>query len=374
MTIAMVIIFSMVGCTSSQQEVPADSLKEALSGFFYIGTAMNTPQITGQDTDALGVIRKHFNSVVAENCMKSEVIQPREGEFDFTLSDQFVEFAEQHGMHVIGHTLIWHSQAPRWFFTDDQGNDVSADVLTERMRTHIHTLAGRYTGRVHGWDVVNEAIMDDGSWRNSKFYQILGEDFVRLAFEFAHEADPDAELYYNDYSMANPGRREGVTRMVGDLLEKGVRVDGIGMQCHVNLDYPTIEEYKKSIEAYSELGVKVMITEMDITVLPWPGTSVGADVAMSAEYQASMNPYADGLSDEVYQALHNRYLDFFRLFIRHHDKISRVTMWGVNDGQSWRNYWPVRGRVDYPLLFDRDFQPKPVVAAIIEMAGEALSE
>lgn len=344
-------------------------LKDALSGKFLIGTAMNTAQITGKDSASIGIILKHFNSIVAENCMKSVHIQPAEGVFDFTLADRFVDFGEKHGMHIIGHTLIWHSQAPAWLFLGRDGKDVSREVLIERIRNHIHTVVGRYKGRVHGWDVVNEAIEDDGSWRNSKFYQIIGKEYVSLAFQFAREADPDAELYYNDYSMAHQGRRNGVVRMVQELQAKGIKVDGIGMQGHMHLNFPSFEEFEKSIVAFSQLGVKVMITEMDISVLPPPGKQQGADVAMQAGYQEELNPYKAGLPELVARQLHDRYAGFFRLFLRHHDKISRVTMWGVTDKHSWKNNWPVRGRTDYPLLFDRNYQAKPIVETIIREAS-----
>jgi len=343
------------------------SLKEALSGKFYVGTALNTPQITERDTAALEVIKKHFNAIVAENCMKSGPIHPAEDEYNFELADQFVEFGEQNNMLINGHTLVWHSQAPRWFFTDSEGKDVSREVLIQRMKDHIFTVVGRYKGKVDTWDVVNEAILDDGSYRKSKFYEIIGEDFIKLAFEFAHEADPEAELYYNDYSMALPEKRKGVVAMIKKLQEQGVKVDGIGMQGHVGLDYPAIEEFENSILAFAELGVPVMITELDITVLP-SRENVGADVAASMEYQQKMNPYAEGLPDSVNTALNERYLDFFKLFLKHQDKISRVTFWGVNDGHSWRNNWPIRGRTDYPLLFDRNNQPKPVLYGIIDLA------
>lgn len=345
-------------------------LKDAFKNKFYIGTALNTQQILGKDAAAVSVVKENFNAIVAENCMKSGMIQPREGEFRFELADRFVEFGEQNDMLINGHTLIWHSQAPRWFFTDSQGNDVSREVLISRMRNHIHTLVGRYKGRVHTWDVVNEAIMDDGSWRKSKFYEIIGEDFIKLAFEFAHEADPEAKLYYNDYSMSQPGKRAGVVAMVKELQQRGVQIDGIGMQGHIGLFHPSIEEFEKSILAFSGLGVEVMITELDLTVLPSPQQNVGADVSANFEYQQKMNPYANGLPDSVEEAFHARYLDFFKLFTKHQDKISRVTLWGVSDGDSWRNGWPVRGRTDYPLLFDRANKPKPVVSAIIQVAQQ----
>jgi endo-1,4-beta-xylanase len=366
---ALVVITILVNaCSPDGKAGPEPTLKEAFAGKFYIGTALNAGQITGKDSAAVKVIKEQFNAIVAENCMKSENIQPREGEFDFSLADQFVAFGEQNNMWITGHTLIWHSQAPKWFFTDSLGHDVSREVMIERMRDHISTVAGRYKGRVKGWDVVNEAILDDGSLRNSKFYEIVGEDYVKLAFEFAHQADPDAELYYNDYSMANAGKRDGVVAMVKKLQEQGIRIDGIGMQGHVGLDYPDLAEFEKSIEAFAALGVNVMITEMDITLLPVPDRNVGADVATNFEYQQKMNPYAEGLPDSVNTAFENRYLDFFRLFLKHQDVISRVTLWGVNDAQSWRNNWPVPGRTDYPLLFDRENQPKPVVKRIIQEA------
>lgn len=361
-----IVLISYWSCVGKSPEQL--TLKEALNGKFFIGTALNAPQITGEDTAAIKVVKEQFSAIVAENCMKSGPIQPNEDEFDFTLADQFVEFGLQNNLFVTGHTLIWHSQAPRWFFTDSAGNEVSREVLIERMRTHIHTVVGRYKGKVKGWDVVNEAILDDGSYRPSRFYKILGEDFIRLAFEFAHEADPDCELYYNDYSMAVPGKREGVVAMVKKLKEQGVRIDGIGMQAHIGMDYPTLSDFEESIKAFSALGVKVMITELDLSVLPMPDYRVGAEVSASFEYQNKLNPYAEGLPDSVNVAYENRYLDFFKLFLKHQDVISRVTLWGVNDNDSWKNNWPIRGRTDYPLLIDRNNQPKPVVAKIIEEA------
>ncbi len=338
----------------------------AFDGVFYIGAAINADQITGVDSDAVRVVETHFNSITAENVMKSEEIQPEEGIFNFELPDKFVDFGEKNGMKIIGHTLIWHSQLPDWFWSDENGDNVSPEVLKERMRTHIHTIVGRYKGRIQAWDVLNEAILDDGSWRETKFYEILGEDYVRLAFEYTHEIDPDAELYYNDYSMANPGRRGTVIKMVKNLQEQGVKIDGIGMQGHLNMDYPELKDFEESLIAFSELGVKVMITELDLTVLPSPKEDVGANIASTFEYQQQMNPYENGLPDDVAEAHTQRYLDFFKLFIKHHDKIDRVTLWGVNDAQSWKNDWPVKGRTDYTLLFDRNNNPKPIVNKIIE--------
>lgn len=367
--ISFMVIALFANCKAEESK-SEKALQEALKGKFLIGVAMNADQITGKDTAGVRLIKQHFNSITPENCMKSEVLQPEEGKFDFALADQYVDFGQKNNMFIVGHTLIWHSQAPKWFFVDKDGKDVSREVLIERMKNHIYTVVGRYKGRVNGWDVVNEAIEDDGSFRKSKFYEIIGEDYIRLAFEFAHEADPEAELYYNDYSMSKEGKRDAVVKMVRKLQSEGVKIDGIGMQGHMTMDFPTLEEEEKSIVAFSETGVKVMITELDLTVLPSPGTKVSADVALSYEYQKQLNPYPNGLPDSVAQAAHDRYAEFFRLFLKHADKIDRVTMWGLTDEDSWRNNWPVPGRTDYPLLFDRNYQPKPIVETIIKEANQ----
>lgn len=360
--------FLTTACDGQKKNKAPSTLKDAFKGIFHIGTALNVNQIEGRDSAALKVAEEQFNSIVAENCMKSALIHPRKAHFNFSPADQFVAFGEKNDMHMTGHTLIWHSQAPDWFFTDSEGNDVSREVLIERMKNHIHKVAGRYKGKISGWDVVNEAIEDDGSYRESKFYQIIGEEYIKLAFEFAREADPDAELYYNDYSMAIPEKRDGVVAMVKKLQEQGVKIDGIGMQGHVGLDHPSIKDFEKSIEAFADLGVDVMVTELDLSVLPMPDRNAGAEISKDIDYQEELNPYTEGLPDSVYTQFENRYLDFFKLFLEHKDVISRVTLWGINDGNSWKNNWPVRGRTDYPLLFNRNNQPKPVVDKIIKEA------
>jgi endo-1,4-beta-xylanase len=346
------------------------TLKDAYNGEFLIGVAVNTLQVDGVDSLAQSVIKQHFNAIVAENCMKSGMLQPKQGTFNFSDADKLVAFGEANNLFVTGHCLVWHSQAPHWFFTDKDGNDVSRDTLVARMKTHIQTVVGHFKGKVKGWDVVNEAIEDDGSYRQSKFYKIIGEDYIELAFRFAHEADPDCELYYNDYSMSKPERRNAVVKMVQNLQKKDVKIDGIGMQAHCTLTYPTITDEEASIEAFCRLGVKVMITELDVSVLPNPFENNTADVNQSAEYKEKLNPYRKGLPDSANQALTNRYLDLYNLFLRHKDCVSRVTVWGVSDKGSWKNNFPVWGRTDYPLLFDRNNQPKPVVEVLIE-AGKA---
>src|SRR5690606_13602735 len=206
-------IFAGTGNEADTTQAVHQRLKDAFENRFGIGAAINDFQIMGRDPETMNVVKQHFNAIVAENCMKSGRIQPMEGEFQFDLADRFVQFGESNSMTIHGHTLIWHSQAPSWFFQDGSGKEVSREVLIQRMKDHIFTVVGRYKGKIKTWDVVNEAILDDGSFRKSKFYEIIGEDFIKLAFQFAHEADPNAELYYNDYSMANAGKREGVVAM-----------------------------------------------------------------------------------------------------------------------------------------------------------------
>jgi endo-1,4-beta-xylanase len=363
--ITSICCFALSACTKNASEEA--TLKDAFEGKFLIGTALNSAHIFGLDTKGVDIVKKQFSAVVAENCMKSMYLQPKEGEFYFVEADSLVSFAEKNGLTVTGHCLIWHSQAPVWFFTDENGNDVSREVLIERMRSHITTVVSRYKGRIKGWDVVNEAILDDGSWRQSKFYEIIGEDFIPLAFQFAHEADPNAELYYNDYSMAIEAKCKGVVNLVELIQATGVRIDAVGMQGHISMDFPTVEAFENSLLAFADLGVKVMITELDLTVLPSFNNFTGADVSASFDFQKELNPYADGLPEEIATKQQNCYLDFFKLFLKHKDKISRVTLWGVTDKDSWRNNWPIPGRKDYALLFDRNYQPKPVVQELIKL-------
>jgi len=343
-------------------------LYKALEGKFLMGTALNTRQIEGKLPKDLHTIKANFNAIVAENCMKSGNLVPTQGNYDFSMADKFVAFGEENNMVVHGHTLIWHSQTPKWFFKDSLGQEVTREELIDRMQNHINTVMTRYKGKIKTWDVVNEAVLDDGSLRKSKFYDIIGEDFIKLAFEFAHRADPEAELYYNDYSTFNPKKRAGIVRLLKKIKDAGTPIHGVGMQGHIDLKNPKIEQFENSIKAFSHLGLKVAITEFDITVLPSPWENQGAEVSKNFEYQDKMNPFPNGLPDSISSKFNKRCLDYFKLFLKHHDKIDKVTMWGVNDGNSWKNNWPIRGRTDYPLLFDRSNNPKAVVDSIIQIA------
>lgn len=354
----------LASCGNTQTTTNGVSLKEAVGDQFLIGTALNVFQSSGRDTNAVNIVKKHFNAIVAENCMKMEEVHPEEGKYTFDQADQFVKFGEDNGLTITGHCLIWHSQCPEWFFQDENGKEVSPKVLKQRMKDHIYTVAKRYKGKLKGWDVVNEAIIEDGSYRKSKFYQILGEEFIPLAFQYAHEADPDAELYYNDYGMDNEGRRNGVVKLIRSLKEKGLRIDAVGMQGHMGMDYPKIEEFEKSMLAFAAEGVKVMITEWDMSALPTARQS--ANITDTIAFRKSLNPYTETLPDSVSQAWNARMKQFFNLFEKHADIVTRVTAWGVTDGDSWKNDFPMKGRHDYPLLFDRNYQPKAFVTELIE--------
>jgi len=363
------ILFLLLGSclASAGQPKGKETLKDALKGKFHIGIAMSGQQILGKDSANVNLIKQNFDAIVPENNMKSMFLQPREGEFNFEDADKFVEFGEKNGMWITGHCLIWHSQAPRWFFTNEKGETVSAEVLKARMKSHISTVVGHFKGKVKGWDVVNEAIMEDGSYRKSKFYEILGEEFIPLAFQYAHEADPNVELYYNDYNEWYPNKGATIVKLIKTLRDRGLRIDAIGMQGHLGMDGPTIAEYEKGMQTYINAGVNVMVTEFDLSILPNPRPGMGAEISTNVEYQKELNPYTEGVPKAAMQAWTNRMLDLFKLFLKY-PQVKRVTMWGVSDGSSWKNGFPVRGRTDYPLLFDRNYQPKPVVAEIIKLA------
>ncbi|MDH7599821.1 MAG: endo-1,4-beta-xylanase [Sedimentisphaerales bacterium] len=343
------------------------ALKDVFKDDFYIGVALSGDQILGRQPQAMAIVERHFNSITPENILKWEAVHPEPQRYDFEAADQYVTLGERLGMKIIGHTLVWHVQTPDWVFKDDSGRDLDRQALLERMRQHIFTVMGRYRGRIHGWDVVNEAVDADGRLRPTRWLQIIGEDYVAKAFEFARQADPAAELYYNDYDLERPAKREGVIRLIKQLQSMGIRVDGIGTQGHWFLDQPGLDQIEESILDLAGLAPRIMVTELDVGVLPYyPLDSPVVDLrSFDAATQKRYNPYPDGLPDYVQQALADRYYQIFRLLCRHRDKLDRVTFWAVDDGRSWRNYWPIRGRTEYPMLFDRQCRPKPAFWAVV---------
>ncbi|MEB2782638.1 endo-1,4-beta-xylanase [Algoriphagus sp. C2-6-M1] len=348
-------------CVFSAQKPKSESLKDIFKNSFYVGVAVNGQQVSGKEPHAQAIIAAHFNSLSPENGLKWQLVHPEPDRYSFEFGDAYVALGEKIGAFTIGHCLVWHQQVPNWVFEDELGNSVNKDVLLSRMENHIEAVAGRYKGKIHGWDVVNEAFEEDGSFRNSKWYQIAGKDFIKEAFRKAHTADPEAELYYNDYNVWKASKRKGILDFAKEMKSEGIKVDAIGMQGHYQLDTPTLEEIEQGIIDIHEAGFKVMITELDVDVLPRPRRAVGADLNMNFANSDEYNPFKKGITPEAEARLAQRYADIFAIYEKHKEKISRVTFWGLHDGRSWLNNFPVRGRTNYPLLFDRNLEPKKAV-------------
>ncbi len=343
------------------------SLKEVFKDDFRVGTALSCYQLSGKDANDLSVVPSQFNSITPEHFLKWSYVHPEPGKYNFDMADNYVAMGEKNKMFIVGHVLIAPELVPDWVFQDDRGETVCREVLLKRMREHILTVVGRYKGRINGWDVVNGAVGNDGQILETKWCKIIGRDYIQKAFEYAHEADPNAELYYNDYNVWSKKDIDSIVRLIGTLQAKGVRIDGIGMQAHMGLYSPSSETIENSIVALSQSGVKVMISEIDISVLPCYDSDKNGDINDPA-LQKKFNPYPDTLPAEVQEKLAERYGELFAVFHKHADKISRVTFWGVQDGQSWLNRWPIKGRADYPLLFDRNLKSKPAYYAVIKTA------
>lgn len=348
------------GAGTNKATTKSNSLKEAYKNDFLIGTALNTQQIEERDAAAAALIPQQFNAVTPENIMKAEIIHPDWDRYNFDLADKIVAYGVKHNMKVNGHTLIWHSQLPQFA---RRIKDV--DSFKTFFTNHITTVASRYSGKIFSWDVVNEALNEDGTMRKSIFLDRMGDGFVTEAFRLAEKASPKTELYYNDYNNEQPKKREGCLALVKKVQAAGVRIDGVGIQGHWHLGRVPFKDIEESILAYHALGLKVMITELDIEMLP--RNFQGADVSQRQASNPALNPYANGIPDSLLQQQANDYANLFKLFLKHKDKVTRVTFWGVNDGQSWLNGWPVPGRTNYPLLFDRAFQPKPAYHAVMAL-------
>jgi endo-1,4-beta-xylanase len=349
---------------------PPATLRAAYANAFLIGAALDTAKVTGGNPRAGEIVARQFSCLTAENDMKWSVIHPEPDRYNFRSADAYVAFGARHTQAVIGHTLVWHNQTPPWVFLDDNGKPASRELLLRRLRDHIHTVVGRYKGRVKGWDVVNEAVRDGGPevLRDSPWHRIIGDDFLDHAFRFAREADPRAELYYNDYGLFNREKRTRTLRMLRGLIARGVPIDGVGMQGHYQIDYPPVADIEQAILDFAALKLKVMVTELDVDMLPSRGQIGVADIARREDYEAALNPWVSGLPAVEQTRLAQRYSDLFALFLKHRKHITRVTFWGLDDGQSWLNNFPVPGRTNHPLLFDRQLKPKPAFQAVLEAA------
>src|SRR5918994_5967864 len=258
-----VLVVSLTAAAQKQQ-----ALKDVFKNDFKIGAALNRRQIFENDVRGAEIVKTHFNSITPENILKWALVHPERARYDFEAPDRFVKFGEKHGMFIVGHTLVWHNQTPGWVFQDAKGNPLDRETLLARLREHVFTVVGRYKGRIHGWDVVNEALNQDGSMRQSPWFKIIGEDYLAQAFQFAREADPDAELYYNDYDLELPAKRKGAVALISKLKASGVPIRAVGLQNHKLLDWPSIDDEDATIRAFANLGLKVHITELDVDVLP----------------------------------------------------------------------------------------------------------
>ncbi len=356
----------------------AATLKDVYKDAFLFGVAVNDEIISGADNRSQEIVLRHFNSITAENVMKAALINPRPGEYNYGPADSFVSFGKKHKMFIIGHTLVWHNQVPAWFFVNAQGKPNTKEEQLERLRSHIKVVAGRYAGSVHAWDVVNEVIDNDGSYRPTSWVNAIGngDTLVKYAFKFASEFAPNTELYYNDFNAWRPSKRDGIVRMVKMLQAAGIRIDGVGIQGHWGLNYPETKYIEAAIDAYAACGVKVMITELDVDVLPLTkeGQIIGQGMSdkqfQLEEFKKFLDPYPNGLPDSLQSLLANRYKELFKIFYKRRAKIARVTLWGVHDGMNWKNDYPIPGRTNYPLVWNRNHLPKPALSAVLSVPLE----
>jgi endo-1,4-beta-xylanase len=331
-------------------------LKDYYLTYFPIGVAVSPRALK---TDEAQLILKQFNSMTPENVMKMGPIHPKENEYYWKDADSIAAFAKRNNLKLRGHTLCWHNQAPRWFFTDSAtGKQVTKEVLLQRLKDHITTVVKIYKGVIYAWDVVNEVISDKPGeyFRNSDFYKICGEDFVAKAFQFAHEADPDALLFYNDYNEIDPVKREKIFKLVKGLKDAGIPIHGIGLQGHWAINEPSEQQLDSTLGRFAELGLKIQITELDISVYP---KEHNARERRSADYDTLFTAEKENKQIELYKMC-------FRLFRKYRNTISGVTFWNISDRHSWLDNFPVRGRKDYPLLFDKDLKPKKVYWEVVK--------
>ncbi|WP_245815250.1 endo-1,4-beta-xylanase [Hymenobacter gelipurpurascens] len=343
-----------LGLLSSQRPASEKTLKEAYKNYFPIGVAVGARQLKGGEAE---LIKQQFNSVTPENAMKMGPIHPEENRYFWTDADAIVDFAQANKLRVRGHNLLWHEQTPKWLFKDAEGKQVSKEVLLKRLHDHIFTVVKRYKGKIYAWDVVNEAIADNPQefLRNSEWYQICGEDFIAKAFEYAHEADPKAQLFYNDYNTERPEKRERIYKLLKKLKDANVPIHGVGLQGHWSLQEPTEAELRKAIEQYSTLGLKVQITELDVSIYPW-----------EKERRAKRPGESDAYTPELEQKQAEQYKMFFRVFRDYKNVLTGVTFWNVSDQYSWLDTYPVAGRKNYPLLFDQNLKPKKAFQEVVK--------
>ncbi len=342
--------FSSVNNFSAQKNNidSAKGLKDYYKNYFSMGVAVSPQALKREDESAL--VLQQFNSITPENAMKMGPIHPKENEYNWKDADSIVAFAQRHHIKIRGHNLCWHNQTPKWLFVDSAGNTVTKEVLLQRLKEHITTVVSRYKGIIYAWDVVNEAISDKPGeyFRNSIWYQVCGEDFVAKAFEYAHAADPQALLFYNDYNEINASKREKIYKMVKGLKDAGVPIHGLGLQGHWAVNEPSEGQLDSTIGRFAQLGLQLQVTELDISVYPKEHNA-------RERKEEDNNAVFTGEKERMQVEMYNR---CFKIFRKYKDVLSGVTFWNISDRSSWLDNFPVRGRKDYPLLFDKNLLPK----------------
>ncbi len=351
---------------AAEKAAAVTGLKDAYKNDFLIGAALSASIIGKQDPKLTALITKDFNSITAENCQKWGEVRNEDGSWKWQDSDAFVEFGTRHNMHIVGHTLGWHSQIPDSVFKNKDGSYIAKEALAKKQQEHITTLVNRYKGKIAAWDVVNEAVGDDNKMRPSHWYNIMGDDFLVNAFNLAHEVDPKAHLMYNDYNNEQEGKRNATIDMLKRLQKRKAPIHGLGMQAHVGLE-SDMKNFEDSILAYSKLGLRIHLTELDIDVLPSVWNLPVAEISTRFEYKPERDPYINGLPKDIDEKLAKAYEALFKILIKHKDKVDRVTFWGVSDDASWLNGFPIPGRTNYPLLFDRQQQPKSAYFRLLDL-------
>lgn len=374
-TVVVLSIILLSFNSSFAQSTAQKTLKSSYGKAFKMGVAISPYEISDRNIKSRDLILEQFNAISPGNHMKPESLNPKPGVWNFAPADEYVEFGRKNNMFILGHTLCWHNQTPDHFWFKENGEYKSHDELVETLRSYIETVCTRYAGKVDAWDVVNEIVSEDGGWRNIGWVKAFGGDgaeVVKLAFKFANEYCPkETELYYNEFNVWRPSKLEGVINLVKMLREEGLRIDGVGIQAHWGLNYPKNQYIEDAIDKLSALGVKVMITELDVDVLPISkeGQVIGKSLQDAQyqleEFEAFLDPYKEGLPAEVEHQLSDRYAELFRIFYNHRDQIDRVTFWGLHDGSSWKNGSPIPRRTNYPLLFKRDYTPHDAFGVVL---------
>ena len=366
------ILISVHSQDTNKKGLSDDYKDHFMIGTIYHGAVLGNDNQNPNQKKEFEITNREFNAITAENCMKPMYLIDENGAYDFEESDAFVAYAESNGLTIIGHTLVWKNSAPDWFFKGDDGKMVSRDVLIQRLEAYIETVVTRYKGKIAYWDVVNEAVdifrTKDGQkyakLKPTPWHDIIGDDYIKIAYEAAHRADPDCKLLYNDFNMYQKEKIDFIIAMVKNLRAKGVPIHGIGSQGHMFMQHPLLEEVEYWLKACSKANIPLHITEMDISVLPNAWKHKGASVEDRFDLAAEFNPYSKGVPERVLKQQARRYKALFKLFLKYSSNVERVTFWGVWDGNSWRNYLPMQGRTDYPLLFDRNFKKKPAYHAL----------